>query len=191
MLNQQYRRVFPEEEDSIVRIFKAIVMHFDLYFQAQLPLPHNRAIRQAAGYIRSVAKRFIQQKKERREKEEDRAVDILSVALADGVFSGEGLADQMMTFLAAGHETVANALQWAACALSRYPDIQSRLRQEVRSNLPAIPGKNVFLVSPRAEVIVQLPHLNAFCSEVFGLASPLVHISTGGHRYNRTWSFRS
>jgi hypothetical protein len=29
-LNQQYRRVFPEEEDNIVRIFKAIVMNFDI-----------------------------------------------------------------------------------------------------------------------------------------------------------------
>src|ERR1700761_6739873 len=75
MLNQQYRRVFPEEEDNIVRAFKALVMHFDMYFLALLPLPHNRAVRDASRYIRSVAKQLIERKKENIGKGEDRAVD--------------------------------------------------------------------------------------------------------------------
>ena len=173
ILNQQYRRIFPEEENNIVRVSKAIVMHFDMYFLALLPLPHNRAVHQAAQYIRSVAKQLILRKKKGMEKGEDRMVDILSVALASGGFTEEGLADQMMTFLAAGHETVATAFQWAAYALCKYPAVQSRLREEIRSNLPPAFGKNTFAFAPRPEAIDRLAYLQAFCSEVLRYWPPI------------------
>jgi cytochrome P450 len=172
-LNQQYRRVFPEEEDNIVRIFKAIVMNFDMHFFILLPLPRNREISKASQYIRSVARQAIRRKKEKIANGEDRTVDILSVALESGDFTEEGLVDQMMTFLAAGHETIAAALQWAVYALCKYPGVQSRLRKEIRSNLAPVSGNNSISFPPQQVVIDGLPYLNAVCNEVLRYWPPI------------------
>jgi len=96
-------------------------------------------------------------------------VDILSVALSSGKFSDEDLVDQLMTFLAAGHDTTASALTWAIYILSRYPNVQDRLRQEVRARLPAIDSETAV-----ASVdIDRMPYLNAVCNEVLRTYSPV------------------
>lgn len=46
--------------------------------------------------------------------------------------SGEKLLDNVLTFLAAGHETTAKALTWALYLLARAPDWQERVREEAR-----------------------------------------------------------
>ncbi|HEX8857108.1 MAG TPA: cytochrome P450 [Thermoleophilaceae bacterium] len=65
--------------------------------------------------------------------------DILSLlALArdeDGSpLSDDELRDQLMTLLAAGHETTATGLAWAFDALFRHPDVMDRLRDEITSD---------------------------------------------------------
>ena len=74
-----------------------------------------------------------------------------------------------MTFLVAGHETTASALCFAICMLCKYPEIQSRLRDEVRSSLPD-PRSPTSSVS--SNDIGNLLYLNAFCNEVLRLYSP-------------------
>lgn len=44
----------------------------------------------------------------------------------------EQIVDNMLTFLAAGHETTAKALTWTLYLLSRSPEWQERIREEVR-----------------------------------------------------------
>lgn len=51
----------------------------------------------------------------------------------------EQIVDNMLTFLAAGHETTAKALTWTLYLLSRAPDWQERIREEVRQ----VVGENV------------------------------------------------
>ncbi|MEM8712392.1 MAG: cytochrome P450 [Planctomycetota bacterium] len=50
----------------------------------------------------------------------------------------EGLLDELMTLLVAGHETTAATLAWAWSLLARNPDVQSAVRDEARveSSLP-------------------------------------------------------
>jgi cytochrome P450 len=62
--------------------------------------------------------------------------DIFSTLLAarheDGSeMSAQELRDELMTALVAGHETTASQLAWALERLSREPDIQARLRDEI------------------------------------------------------------
>lgn len=45
--------------------------------------------------------------------------------------SDKQLRDEAVTILIAGHETTANALTWAAYLLSRHPDVQAKLNEEV------------------------------------------------------------
>lgn len=111
-----------------------------------------------------------QEKSNLASKNEGSARNILSVAIESGGFTDEGLVNQMMTFLIAGHETTASALSFAICMLCKHPEIQSRLRNEVRSSLPD-PRSPISSIS--SDDLDRLPYLNAVCHEVLRLYSPV------------------
>ncbi|EFQ99688.1 hypothetical protein MGYG_02701 [Nannizzia gypsea CBS 118893] len=60
---------------------------------------------------------------------------ILSVLLRNGEFSDDSVRDQMLTFLFAGHETTSISITFAMYLLATQPEIQERLRVEVRGVL--------------------------------------------------------
>ena len=107
-------------------------------------------------------------------------LDILTVAIASNAFTDEDLVDQMMTFLAAGHETTASGLTWAVYLLAKHPEMQRRLRDEVHaSQLPSLvedppqSSSSSANCSVTAESLDQLPYLNAFCRETLRLFPPV------------------
>jgi hypothetical protein len=63
------------------------------------------------------------------------------------------------------HETTSSAFTWVTYLLATHPDIQTRLREEIRQNLPSNPGPEVDL----AAVLESLPLLNAVCNETLRL----------------------
>ena len=103
-------------------------------------------------------------------KTESTTKNILSVAIESGGFTDEGLVNQLMTFLIAGHETTAAALSFAICMLCTHPEVQTRLREEVRASLPD-PRSPTSSIS--SNDIDSLPYLNAVCNEVLRLYSPV------------------
>ncbi|KAH8885586.1 hypothetical protein GQ53DRAFT_828972 [Thozetella sp. PMI_491] len=63
--------------------------------------------------------------------------DILSLLIKSNNFANNELCDQLLTFLAAGHETTSAALSWVCYLLAKHKDVQSALRAEVRrANMP-------------------------------------------------------
>lgn len=132
---------------------------------SKLPLQSNEDTKASGEVIRSVARQMIRQKKEKIEnKTANNSVDIISVALESGTFTEDDLIDQMMTFLGAGHETTSTALQWAIYALCKHPEVQTRLREEVRTSLPSASAEDPEPLS--AATLDSLPYLNAVCNEV-------------------------
>jgi len=141
------------------------------WFVRRIPVKRNGEIEEAARVIREECALLIQEKKERLAKGARGAqdMDILSVALESGGFTDENLVDQMMTFLAAGHETTASSMSWAAYMLCVHPEMQTRIREEVRSRLPSLDsGKPV-----TSQDIDGLAYTNAFCSEVLRFYAPV------------------
>lgn len=173
-LNVQYRKMFMEPS-KVLRLIALLGFFFDLRVLHKLPLARNRELNEGTRYLRNVTSQIIQRKREKLERKESASSDLISVALASGGFTEENLVDQMMTFLAAGHETTATALCWTVYALCKHRQIQSRLREEIRSNLPPISTENAIVPDPAA--IDALPYLNAFCNEVlrFYPAIPLTY----------------
>ncbi|MEO6822952.1 MAG: cytochrome P450, partial [Candidatus Nanopelagicales bacterium] len=57
--------------------------------------------------------------------------DMLDLLLASGELTPTEVRDEVVTFIVAGHETVAAALTWACYLLGRYPVAAQRLRDEV------------------------------------------------------------
>ncbi len=102
-----------------------------------IPTPRNlrmqRAMRVGDGIVAAILE-------ERRQNPGDRG-DLLSMLLAgrDGE-THEGmddhqLADEIRTFLVAGHETTALTLSWTWFLLSRHPEVERRLAEELESVL--------------------------------------------------------
>jgi cytochrome P450 len=169
-LAAQYHRVLEDAPLWLKLLFAAAFVLGNEEIVMALPVKHNRDIAEGAKYVRQVAQQLISEKRERIKHFTNEAEDggggkdILSVALNSGKFTDIELIDQMMTFLAAGHETTSSALQWSVYALCKHPDIQTRLRQEIRSNLPSTSSNDPEPVT--AEAVDSLAYLHAFCNEV-------------------------
>lgn len=97
---------------------------------------------------------------ERRQNLDSQRNDVLTLLLQARDEAGEGMSneelrDELMTLLAAGHETTATALSWALYWIHRHPEVEQKLRQEIDTL-----GEN-----PDPTAIFKLPYLSAVCSE--------------------------
>lgn len=134
--------ILPTGVQRVVAFVCLFFIGFKYYFR--IPSPQNKVVDDAMKYIRGTALEHLSMKKKRLQGQAKNVdVDILSVAMRDGSFTDDNLVDQMMTFLGAGHETTASAFQWAVYVLSKNPEIQTRLREELRNSLPRIPFDEV------------------------------------------------
>jgi cytochrome P450 len=70
---------------------------------------------------------------------------------------------EVPTFFVAGHETTSTAVTWALYALSQAPDVQSKLREELRV-APSHPTMNE---------LNALPYLENVLREVLRLYAPV------------------
>ncbi|RDW80276.1 hypothetical protein BP6252_04914 [Coleophoma cylindrospora] len=61
--------------------------------------------------------------------------DLLTVMVSGGEIEEDVMIENMMTFIAAGFGTNAASLVWALHALATHPEIQTRLRKEIREKL--------------------------------------------------------
>jgi cytochrome P450 len=101
--------------------------------ETTLPLPANRRFKRALGELDAVVYRIIA---DRRHTRRDDA-DLLSMFLsARDEETGAGmtdrqLRDEVMTMLLAGHETTSLALSWTYYLLSRQPESEQRITDEV------------------------------------------------------------
>ena len=169
-LNVTYRKVFAPSREARMLAMAGLIVPMPIL--RMLPVKRNDDMNTAAKTIRNVSRHLIQQKKLKMANKEARTdKDILSVALESGGFTDEQLVDQLMTFLAAGHETTASSTTWALLSLARYPEMQKRLREEIRSKLPSIEEDDPKAIT--AEKLDSLPYLHAVCNEVLRLHSPV------------------
>lgn len=96
---------------------------------------------------------------------------------------------QISTFLSAGHETSAAAMTWTLYALARAPDIQARLRRELRSvpvpspsppssppshpSSPSTPSAIPDADSDTVAAVLAHPYLDAVVREALRLHAPV------------------
>jgi cytochrome P450 len=100
----------------------------------------------------------------RRDPENARRTDVLAMLLQARDEAGQGmtdreLRDELVTALAAGHETTATSLAWAFERILATPAVHDRLRDEVRAL-----GRD-----PDPEALAALPYLDATVKEVLRL----------------------
>lgn len=144
----------------ILLIFLEVV--FPQWIISAIPWKINTEINKIQIYLYDFALKI---SKERRalfaEKKGEEMNDILSLLVRSNDFTDDELAHQTLTMMAAGHETTSSALSWCTYLLSRHPEIQKQVRDEVRANLPS-PSSNETITAAQIDA---LPMLNAVCNE--------------------------
>ena len=97
------------------------------------PFPGKRRAERGHFYLRGMVRKRVAERRLSGERRED----LLSLMLdARDPENGQGLedgdiADNLLTFIAAGHETTALALAWTMFLLGRHPDVEARVLQEI------------------------------------------------------------
>ncbi|KAK2734503.1 hypothetical protein FQN57_001667 [Myotisia sp. PD_48] len=174
-IQKHFRKVLARPS-PLLRYFQLVTFTISSRLFYCLPLPFVVNIRAGSAKLKELSREILREKKRKMEEKKDVSVDIISVAQASGMFTEDAMIPQIMTFLLAGHETTATALQYAVHELCMRPDIQKRLREEVRNRIPS-PRQQAEAVgdggSSFASILDSIPYLSAFCNEILRFYPPV------------------
>ena len=170
-LAQAYNVMFaPNQGANNMRILSAILPR---WITSNLPVERNRQMRAAFVSVASACQEIIRTKRqELKTQTAGDEKDILSVMLNSQHWSAggdDGIQEQLMTFLVAGHETTATLVQWALHLLTLHPHYQVILRTELRNKFPACPSPSHMTY----EALDSLPFLRKFTQEVIRFYPPV------------------
>lgn len=166
-LNKVYRSIFsPSRAGQILGLLSFFLPNILL---RAIPIKRNDDVRAASAVARDTSRRLIQTKRQSLSAGKSTGShDIISTALASNAFTEDQLVNNMMTFLAAGHETTASALTWAMYLMCQNPTTQTRLRSEILTHIPSSTGTKI-----TNDIIDNMPYLHAICNETLRLYAPV------------------
>ncbi|KAK4043701.1 cytochrome P450 [Parachaetomium inaequale] len=177
-IRHAYRLVFNFDLSS--RVLHGLQAFFPK--SKHIPAQMNRDMEEARRIIQNEATTIINEKLEEAEQATN-AKDVLALIAQENLkykdkgepgLSFETMRDQIMTFLAAGHDTTATGTAWTIHLLSIHPEMQDRLREEIRRYMP-------FLFDPtwtydRSMILTdpdRLPYLDNVCRESLRYIPPI------------------
>ncbi|GAA5968939.1 hypothetical protein JCM3765_002935 [Sporobolomyces pararoseus] len=146
-----------------------------------IPNERIQRVRQGFATLESESRNIIESKQGEVEKDGLESVrgskDLIALLLksssqdAKQKMSAEELRGQLTTFLLAGHETTSTSLTWTLWTLARFPEKQTRLRQEIREARKK--AKSEGLEEIESDDLNALPYLDAVTREILRLESPV------------------
>eukprot|EP01080_Neovahlkampfia_damariscottae_P008290 gene8290-114_t len=136
------------------------------------PLPHNNNFANVKSTIKKKITKIIENRKDEKTNP-DGFRDLLSLMIdasdeEGNNFSTQELIDESMTFLFAGHDTTSSSLSYLFYQLTKNPNIQQEVYDEIKENLKE--GE------PNFENIKQLNLLHYCTKESLRIAPPIVHL---------------
>ncbi|KAJ4295947.1 hypothetical protein N0V88_004649 [Collariella sp. IMI 366227] len=186
-----------EHSGAAIRDAYRMVFNFDIMSRAlhglqaffpsskHLPAKMNNDMEMARGIITKKANEIIDGRLEKAEKALDNKNILTLIAkenrrlinAGEPGLSKEAMRDQVMTFLAAGHDTTATGVAWTIHLLASHPDIQHRTRAEIKEHMPFLfdPKWRADPVSPSLNELDpdQLPFLDNLCRESLRYIPPI------------------
>jgi len=143
----------------------------------RVPTPANIALRKAIADLDSAVDAMLADRAKRPRAHDESPRDMLDLLLAhddDGrAMSRDEIRNQVITFIVAGHETVASALTWAWQLLVAHPESMSRIQAEA---LPIVEAGG-----PHFADLAALPYTAAVVDEVLRLYPPAWLITRRSH----------
>lgn len=169
-------------DDPLVQVYEELLeptFEKQLYFLLNMLFPQkiignlpwkiNERQKIILSTLNSVTSGLVQDKKQSMKTESEDHKDILSNCLKSENFSDPQLVDQLLTFLAAGHETTSSALTWTTYLLATHPEIQKSVRAEIREAIPSPTATDTPEDFDLAATLEALPILNGVCNEALRL----------------------
>ena len=100
-----------------------------------LPYPGRRQAERSRDYLRSETLRIVAQRRASGEARNDLITLLLEAKDPDTgqTMTDREIADNLITFITAGHETTALALTWTFYLLSIHPEAEARIRDEIEA----------------------------------------------------------
>ena len=131
-----------------------------------VPTARNLRERRAVAELDAMLQALIRNRRASSESHEDLLSVLLAAADEDGgtQMSDRQLRDEMMTLFLAGHETTASALTWTWYLLSRHPEAEAKLANELRRLLA---GR-----APSVDDLPRLPYTEMVIREAIRLYPP-------------------
>ncbi|MFY0613501.1 MAG: cytochrome P450 [Hyphomicrobiaceae bacterium] len=132
----------PAEADMIKREGEQFISHTSweiaytlLRLPRWLPHPDKWRTRRAARRVRKAVLSIVRRRRKMSEHSDDLLGRLLRAEDPETgqTMNDEQVVDNLVTLLAAGHETTAKALTWTLYLLARAPDWQQRARDEIRN----------------------------------------------------------
>ncbi|KAL4882679.1 cytochrome P450 [Aspergillus karnatakaensis] len=165
-----YQEIFtwtPEKE-----LFMAFNRVLPRGFVQWLPWGVNHRIDVTSVVLRGICRRLVREKVEEFYRTDGAGEDLVARMLRTGRWEAEGLVEQLLTIIAAGHETSASAFTWTCYLLAQHPSAQERLRRELIQGLDPLHAD-----TPSSEILSStlesLPYLNAICNESLRFIPPV------------------
>ncbi|KAI4859500.1 cytochrome P450 [Hypoxylon rubiginosum] len=161
-LTQLYRLIMSNAPPLKFRFVGLLLDYVDSKIIYYLPEARNMALGTAFEKLRKLASDTVDARQRDLTYKDHK--DIISLTVRSGVMTKDAIISHVMTFHAAGHITTALSLDWTMYELGKRPQLQRRLREEIRSQLP---GSKLHDVN--ASDIEALPFLRAVCNETLRL----------------------
>ncbi|KAK4542610.1 hypothetical protein LTR36_006658 [Oleoguttula mirabilis] len=159
---QQYNKIVKTDNGGSILSMVLDTLSIILPIHVARWMPFSSRIREASDG------RLVEVKRRDMETESEKQIDILSVLIRSGQFSDDGLVDQLLTFLAAGHETTSSALTWSCWLLAINSGVQDRLRAELRGYFAHSNDLTITAAS-----LENLPYLDAITNEQLRVMPPV------------------
>ncbi|KAL3459282.1 cytochrome P450 [Aspergillus heterothallicus] len=136
------------------------------------PWKVNERIDVTSARLRHICRGLVRERIDEFRRSEGKGEDLVARMIRMGGWEAEGLVEQLLTIIAAGHETSASAFTWACYLLAQDQAAQDRLRSELTSVVPALLAE-----APTADTLANtletIPYLNAVCNEVLRFNPPV------------------
>ncbi|EUC40633.1 hypothetical protein COCMIDRAFT_41058 [Bipolaris oryzae ATCC 44560] len=167
-LSRAYQAIF--EPDNTSNIIFLLSIFFTTWTVKLLPLKKAREVRAGSAFVKRYIEEVMTRKVRENDDNKDTYKDILSVASQYGKLSTNDLVNQARTFLVAGHETTATAMQWALYTLTRPENlqVQQRLRDEIHKQLPPLDSEQEISAYTLGKNMPYLDAVSKECLRIYG-----------------------
>ncbi|KAL7210384.1 hypothetical protein ACSBR1_031858 [Camellia fascicularis] len=148
-------------------------------FQRWVSVGHEKKLTNARKTLDHIIEKYISMKRDELSRviksndEEEEGVDLLTLYLNEEEIKNDSkfLRDTVLNFMIAGRDTTSSALTWFLWLVSTHPDIEEKIREELKSNIPTKEANKWRLFG--IEEVSKLVYLHSALCEALRLYPPV------------------
>ncbi|XP_052191353.1 alkane hydroxylase MAH1-like [Diospyros lotus] len=175
-----FSKAMDEAEEAI--FLRHVVPETIWKLQSWLGIGHEKKLSEASKTLDNTIAKYISMKRDELRKgiasEEQEGFDLLTSYLKEDEMMKEGLKfddkflrDTILNFMIAGRDTTSSALTWFTWLVSTHPEVQAKIREELKSVIPEKEGEKWRIF--RVEEVSKLVYLHSALCETLRLYPPV------------------